>query len=94
VAGAPLWPGDVPRILKALAVRAGIDPAMVSGHSARVGMAQDLVAGGADLPEVMQAGRWKSPAMPAGTRSGCWPGAAPWPATMKSAAAGEVVTAD
>ncbi len=36
-----------------------------SGHSPRVGMAQDLVAYGADLPAVMQAGRWSSPDMPA-----------------------------
>jgi hypothetical protein len=28
-------------------------------------MAHDLVAGGADLKVIMQAGRWKSPAMPA-----------------------------
>jgi hypothetical protein len=28
-------------------------------------MAQDLVAFGADLPAVMQAGRWQTPAMPA-----------------------------
>ena len=28
-------------------------------------MAQDLVANGNDLPAVMQAGRWKTPAMPA-----------------------------
>jgi hypothetical protein len=63
--GGALGAKAVPRILKLLAARAGIDPAMVSGHSARVGMAQDLVAGGADLPEVMQAGQWKSPAMPA-----------------------------
>ena len=56
---------EVPRILKRLAQRAGLDPAAISGHSARVGMAQDLVAGGADLPAVMQAGRWRSPTMPA-----------------------------
>ena len=55
----------VPRLLKQLAKRAGLEPAAISGHSARVGMAQDLVAGGADLPAVMQAGRWKSPTMPA-----------------------------
>ena len=36
-----------------------------SGHSGRVGMAQDLVKDGASLPEIMQAGRWRSPAMPA-----------------------------
>jgi site-specific recombinase XerD len=57
--------GEVSRILKRLAERAGLDPATISGHSARVGMAQDLVAGGADLAAVMQAGRWKSPTMPA-----------------------------
>ena len=57
--------GEVSRILKRLAARAGLDPATISGHSARVGMAQDLVAGGADLAAVMQAGRWKSPTMPA-----------------------------
>jgi integrase len=57
--------GDVSRILKRLAERAGLEATAISGHSARVGMAQDLVAGGADLPAVMQAGRWKSPAMPA-----------------------------
>ena len=33
------------------------------GHSPRVGMAQELVRQGATLPEVMQAGRWRSPAM-------------------------------
>jgi integrase len=57
--------GEVSRILKRLAARAGLDPAIISGHSARVGMAQDLVAGGAELAAVMQAGRWKSPTMPA-----------------------------
>jgi site-specific recombinase XerD len=38
-------------------IRAGLDPAAISEHSARVGMAQDLVAGGADLVAVMRAGR-------------------------------------
>lgn len=33
------------------------------GHSARVGMAQDLTAAGFDLASIMQAGRWRSPAM-------------------------------
>lgn len=36
-----------------------------SGHSGRVGMAQDLAASGAGLPAIMTAGRWKSSAMPA-----------------------------
>ena len=36
-----------------------------SGHSPRVGFAQDAVAKGAQLPGLMVAGRWKSSAMPA-----------------------------
>ena len=36
-----------------------------SGHSPRVGMAQDLAASGAELPALMEAGRWDSPTMPA-----------------------------
>ena len=36
-----------------------------TGHSGRVGMAQDLSASGVELPALMNAGRWKSPKMPA-----------------------------
>lgn len=36
-----------------------------SGHSPRVGMAQDLTASGAGLVAIMVAGRWKSERMPA-----------------------------
>ena len=36
-----------------------------SGHSPRVGMAQDLTAAGASLTAIMVAGRWKSERMPA-----------------------------
>jgi site-specific recombinase XerD len=57
--------GQVSRILKRLAQQAGLEPSTISGHSVRVGTAQDLVANGADLPAVMQAGRWGTPAMPA-----------------------------
>jgi integrase len=63
--GGAIEPGEVVRVFKKLAERAGIDPASISGHSARVGMAQDLVGHGAELAAVMQAGRWKSPTMPA-----------------------------
>ena len=35
----------------------------LSGHSGRVGMAQDLVAHGASIAEVALAGRWKTPGM-------------------------------
>ncbi len=37
----------------------------ISGHSLRVGYAQDLASAGAELTELMNAGRWQSPAMPA-----------------------------
>ena len=36
-----------------------------SGHSPRIGMAQDLTAAGVGLPALMVAGRWKSERMPA-----------------------------
>ena len=57
--------GSVPKIFKRLAALVGMKPEDVSGHSARVGMCQDLTGAGADLPALMQAGRWKSAAMPA-----------------------------
>ena len=40
---------------------AGGLPDRLSGHSGRVGMAQDLVASGAGIAAVMQAGRWATP---------------------------------
>jgi site-specific recombinase XerD len=68
--GAALHAQKVAAILKKLAARAapelrrlGLDPAGVSGHSCRVGMAQDLVEAGLELPAIMQAGRWKTPEM-------------------------------
>ena len=36
-----------------------------TGHSGRVGMAQNLAKTGAELPALMNAGRWKSSTMPA-----------------------------
>ena len=36
-----------------------------TGHSGRVGMAQDLAAAGVELPALMNAVRWKSSKMPA-----------------------------
>ncbi|MCU0622678.1 MAG: tyrosine-type recombinase/integrase [Gemmatimonadaceae bacterium] len=68
--GRALHAQKVPAILKKLGARAapaletlGIDPAALSGHSCRVGMAQDLVAAGLELPAIMQAGRWRTSAM-------------------------------
>ena len=57
------------RILEARAAAAGVE-GRISGHSARVGSAQDLAAAGAELTELMNAGRWQSPAMPAHYASG------------------------
>ena len=54
---------DVPRIFKRLANRAGIDPKGISGHSTRVGAAQDMANAGLGVTEVMQSGGWKSPTM-------------------------------
>ena len=64
--GEKLDPSQMPRILKAMARRAGLPPDVadgLSGHSARVGAAQDMVAGGIELPAILQAGRWKTTAM-------------------------------
>ena len=66
--GRALGAGEIPAILRRLAGRAGLAAdrvRRVSGHSLRVGMASDLVASGATLPELMQVGRWSSPTMPA-----------------------------
>lgn len=62
----PPPPKPNPRILKAMARRAGLPAKVVeelSGHSARVGAAQDMVASGIEMPAILQAGRWKTTAM-------------------------------
>lgn len=56
-------PGSVGLILKTVARDAGLPDATIaglSGHSARVGAAQDLACDGANLLVIMTAGRWKS----------------------------------
>ena len=58
-----LHANDVSRIFKRRAKAAGVDPAEISGHSSRVGAAQDLVAADLGVAEVMQAGGWKTPTM-------------------------------
>lgn len=62
--GGPLRPRSVARIFKRMAQASGLPRHVVkkvSGHSTRVGAAQDMVAGGISLPAIMQTGRWKSP---------------------------------
>ena len=53
----------VKRLVKSAAKAAGLDPAEVdafSGHSLRVGAAQDLLCAGYDAAAIMRAGGWKS----------------------------------
>ena len=50
--------------VRAAAKAAGLGEGF-TGHSGRVGMAQDLVKSGVELPALMTAGRWKSSKMPA-----------------------------
>ena len=64
--GEALDESQVPRIFKAMAERAGLPSEMVrriSGHSPRVGAAQDMIASGIETPAILQAGRWKSASM-------------------------------
>ena len=58
-----LCPYSVNRILKTAATHAGLAAKIVadlSGHSMRVGAAQDLMADGIGLLPIMRAGGWKS----------------------------------
>ncbi len=60
---------EVARNFKRIAALIQLDPtrpiSRISAHSTRIGAAQDLTAMGAALPEIMVAGGWKSPQMPA-----------------------------
>lgn len=56
-----LTPGQICRIYKRIARKAGFSEEFikyVSGHSMRVGAAQDLLLSGASLPIIMAKGRW------------------------------------
>ena len=55
---------QIGRRVNAAAKAAGLGDGF-TGHSGRVGMAQDLAAAGVELPALMTAGRWKSSRMPA-----------------------------
>ena len=59
-----LSPQQIGRRVTAAAKAAGLGEGF-TGHSGRVGMAQDLVKSGVELPALMTAGRWKSSKMPA-----------------------------
>jgi integrase len=56
-----LGSGQVNRIYKRIARNAGLDELVIegiSGHSMRVGAAQDLLNSGASMPIIMRRGRW------------------------------------
>ena len=59
-----LRPNQISRRIKQAAEAAGLGDGY-SGHSPRVGMARDLARAGIELPSLMNAGRWRSPTMPA-----------------------------
>ena len=65
--GARLHADSVADIFKRVGQWIGLpehEVAAISGHSIRIGATQDLLALNIDLASVMQAGRWKSTAMP------------------------------
>jgi integrase len=65
--GGALNPGSIAPIFKRVAQWIGMPArfvAKVSGHSTRVGAAQDLAELDIDLAAITQAGGWKSPRMP------------------------------
>src|SRR5271163_3348849 len=65
--GGPLNPGSIAPIFKRVAQWIGMPEryvAQVSGHSTRVGAAQDLAELDIDLAAITQAGGWKSTRMP------------------------------
>lgn len=60
----PLNVREACRIFARASQRGGLGKRL-SAHSARVGGAQDMTHDGMDLPAIMQAGRWRTPVMPA-----------------------------
>ncbi len=59
----PLATSSIRRIIKRATRRAGFDAAItgaLSGHSMRIGAAQDMMVAGFDALAIMQAGGWKS----------------------------------
>ena len=66
VVGKGLEAGQVPRIFKRMARSADLPAQVVeqiSGHSTRIGPAQDMVAEGIGTQAILNSGRWKTAAM-------------------------------
>lgn len=61
-----LRPGEVARLLKKMAKAADLpeqEIQNISGHSTRVGAAQDMMTNGKSTAQIMRRGTWKSPRM-------------------------------
>ncbi len=57
---------SIRRLIKRATDRAGLGPSVrceLSGHSMRIGAAQDMMVAGFDALAIMQAGGWKSPSV-------------------------------
>jgi hypothetical protein len=64
--GGEMDAGDLARIFKTMARADGVsasETAWISGHSTRVGAAQEMLRYGEHLPGIMQADRWKTAEM-------------------------------
>jgi integrase/recombinase XerD len=62
-ADSPLATSSIRRLIKRATARAGLDASIakeLSGHSMRIGAAQDMMVAGFDALAIMQAGGWKS----------------------------------
>ncbi|NUS42258.1 MAG: site-specific integrase [Mycobacteriaceae bacterium] len=59
----PMTGRAVADLVKRYAHRAGLDPALFSGHSLRAGFATQAALGGATDREIMRQGRWTNPRM-------------------------------
>jgi site-specific recombinase XerD len=46
-------PGQISRVFKSIAVKADFEPKQISGHSTRIGAAQDMLSGGASISQIM-----------------------------------------
>ncbi|MBF6090275.1 site-specific integrase [Nocardia cyriacigeorgica] len=57
----PISGRAVAELVKRYAARAGLDPALFSGHSLRAGFATQAALGGAADREIMRQGRWSNP---------------------------------
>ncbi|MBB4679345.1 site-specific integrase [Crossiella cryophila] len=57
----PISGRAVAELVKRYAARAGLDPALFSGHSLRAGFATQAALGGASDREIMRQGRWSNP---------------------------------